>query len=158
MDNNATSQTAEKLIDRLKFLAIPAVFLSAISLAAAALWPIQTHVRGRAESTHTELGSLTPAPRDVRGILNEIVGRTLIRPGQVKAAVKKTGAAERLAKQLTLHGIITMPDGPSAYIAVANQGVVDVRAGEQILEFTVKQIDPGAVILSLDGEEVQLRN
>ena len=158
MRHDATSPMARKLIDRLNRLAILVTSLSVMGLVAAALWPVPSGAGDQAAPAHSGLGSLATAPRDLREILNGIVGRPLIRPGQVTAAVKKTGAAERLAKQLKLHGIVMMPDGPAAYIAVANEGVVDVRAGGQVLEFSVKKIDSGTVTLSLDGEEVQLRN
>jgi len=158
MISDVTSHTARRLIDRLGFVVIVALGLSVMSLLAAALWPIGTEVQAQVDSAQCRLGSLLPAPGDLMGTLDRIVGRTLIRPAQVKAAVKKTGVAERLAKQLKLHGIVRMPDGLVAYIAVAQEGVVDVRVGGRVLEFTVKQIGPGVVTLLLEGEEIELRN
>jgi hypothetical protein len=105
--------------------------------------------------------SLAPVPDervDVQAVLAKVAGRTLVRPAQVQAAVKSDGTAEQLLKLLKLQGVIDVGGKPTAYIAVEKQGVKTVRPGDKILDFTVDKIEPGKVVLSLQGVVVTLGN
>jgi hypothetical protein len=95
---------------------------------------------------------------DLQPVLGEIAKRQLICPAQVQAAVRDTGAAQRLAQQLKLQGVVAVAGEPVAYIQVKDGAVRSVRTGDQLLEFTVKEVKAsGTVTLLLDGVEVQLR-
>ena len=88
----------------------------------------------------------------------QIARRRLIRPPEVKAAVKDSGAAQRLLEQLKLQGVVRMGQEYVAYVKVAERPVRSVRKGEKLLEFDVENVTPGRVVLSLQGVEVILEH
>ena len=158
MPNNPAIKTASRIANRLKVVGLVSVVLAVCGLASALLWQIES-ADGDSQAARRKRFVPSPAtPRDVDALLVKMAGRVLIRPAQVKAAVKDTGAAARLVKQLKLRGVVEMPDGLVAYIELASEGVRDVRKGDRVLVFEVKDLQPGAVTLTLDGVEVQLKN
>ena len=156
--NSDSFPTVLRLIGRLKISATAAVVLSLIGLAAALLWPIASHADGAAASRRQGPRPLTSPKHDVQALQAKLAGQMLIRPSQVKAAVKDAGTAGRLLGQLKLHGVVQMPSGLVAYIEVKGEGVRDVRKDASILDFVVQDLRPGVVTLSLEGVEVQLKN
>lgn len=94
----------------------------------------------------------------VEPLLLKMAGRRLIRPSQVKAAVKDTGAAAQLLKKLTLQGVVQIGSDQVAYIRVEKKGTRNVKCGEKVLEFVVQKIEPGKITLSLEGVEVMLKH
>lgn len=109
----------------------------------------------------SEAGQFRPLPLreyDTGPLLARIAGMRLIRPTQAQAAVKDSGAAKQLAKNLKLHGVVETGGELVAYIQVEKQGVKTVRKGETVLDFTVERIEPAKVLLSLQGVEVWLQH
>jgi hypothetical protein len=96
------------------------------------------------------------ADRQVEPLLAKMAGRRLVRPAQVQAAVKDTGAAARLLAKLNLQGVVDIGGELVAYIQVDKRSVKTVRKGEKVLELTVEEIQPGSVKLSLEGVVVEL--
>lgn len=92
----------------------------------------------------------------VSDVLRQTAGRRLIRPAQIIAAVKDTGAAERLVKRLKLQGIIEMGGRKVAYVQVDGQNTVSVREGQKVLDMTVAKIESSRVEFSLDGVQASL--
>ena len=158
MPDSSALNTARRIADRLKLVGQVAVVLAACGLVFALLWPLESADGGPQTTEGKRFVPWTSSARDVDAMLVKMAGRPLIRPAQVKAAVKDTGVAARLAKQLRLHGVVEMPDGLVAYIEVATEGVKDVRKGDRILGFDIKDLQPGEVTLTLEGVEVQLKN
>ena len=93
---------------------------------------------------------------NAKELVLRMAGRRLLRPAQVKAAVKDTGTAARLARKLRLQGVVRMGDRLNAYVEIQNQGVRAVGEGDKVLDFVVKRIEPGKITLSLQGVEVVL--
>jgi|GEM_PF-1790756 len=155
---NANGQQAgvgKLLADRLLIGSLIVMFCAAGVLVFAGTAPVDPEPPGMEAMRR----GVPPVPFDTRNIgeLHRMMaGRRLIRPTQVQAAVKDTGAAARLAKQLNLQGVIQMGGSLVAYIGVKGQNVKSVKKGGKILSFTVKDIQPGKVVLSLDGVEVEL--
>ena len=131
------------------------VLVAATAVLAAALLPVDVPTTDPAEG-EKGIEPVAGDERDLAGLLRQAAGSELIRPAQVRAAVKDTGAAGRLAKMLGLQGVVQIEGTFTAYIAVKDQGVKTVREGDKILDFVVKDLEPGRVVLSLDGVEVQL--
>lgn len=125
-------------------------------LLGAILLPIEPSTPAGADSSRGPVASLKAPARDVRKLVGEIAGRALIRPPQVQAAVKDLGVAARLLGQLKLQGVVRLGGEQVAYVQVEKQGVKTVRQGQELLEFVVKEILPGKVVLSMDGVEVTL--
>jgi len=96
------------------------------------------------------------AARDTQGLVRQVAGRRLIEPPQIQAAVRDTGAAQRLLKQLTLQGVVNLGGTMVAYIGVRNGNVQTLPEGGKVLQFVVKEIQPGHVTLTLDGVDVML--
>lgn len=99
------------------------------------------------------------SPQKNSGDLQHMITRRveeLIRPLQGIAAVKDDGVAQRMAKRLKLQGVINMGGEYVAYIGVDKGQVVAVKAGGDILDFSVIKVDDKSVILSREGVEVAL--
>jgi hypothetical protein len=129
---------------------------SLVVLLGAIFLPIEPSAPAGADSQHGPVASLKAPARDVRKLVGEIAGRALIRPPQVQAAVKDLGLAARLLGQLKLQGVVQLGGESVAYVQVEKQGVKTVRQGQELLEFVVKEILPGKVVLSMEGVEVAL--
>jgi len=102
------------------------------------------------------LGRPVVSAPDTDGLLREMAGRRLIRPSQALAAVKDSGAASKLLGKLKLQGVVRTADRLIAYVQVDKQGTKTVRTGDKLLDFVVKNVEPGKVTLSLEGVEVSL--
>jgi hypothetical protein len=83
--------------------------------------------------------------------------RLIIKAAQAQAAVKDSGLAAELAKNLRLQGIANMPAGLTAYIRdTKEKRTLTVREGDKAAEFIVRTVEQDSVILDLDGVEVRL--
>ena len=155
MASESSVPTQPRLANRLMVagVAMPAVAVAV--LLAAVLLPINTPTVPRLPNGKNFSPASDRSP-DLAQLLDQTAGQGLIKPAQVQAAVKDTGAAARLVRQLTLQGVVQMGGEFVAYIAVKDQGVKAVKKGQKILEFDVKDMEPGKVVLALDGVEVQL--
>ncbi len=81
----------------------------------------------------------------------------IIKSAQVQAAVKDSGLAAELAKNLRLQGIANMPAGLTAYIHnTKEKRTLTVHEGDTVAEFIVRTVEQDSVILDLDGVEVRL--
>ena len=88
---------------------------------------------------------------------SKITARLIIKAAQAQAAVRDTGLAKKLAKNLKLQGVVNMSDELTAYIRnTKEKRTVSVHEGEKVLDFIVKKIEQGSVTLVLDGVEVSL--
>lgn len=110
----------------------------------------------RQEVPQIQLSGVPGAGADYDGLMVKVAGSRLIRPAQVQAAVKDTGAAQRLLERLKLQSVVSMGGQPVAYLRVNKEGVQSVRAGGRVLDFIVESVKPGEVKLSLDGVVVTL--
>ncbi len=134
------------------------VVAAVVAVLAAALGPINTDSpmsTGGGKTRPTIAAAGTPSIGPLKA---QIARRRLIRPPEVKAAVKDSGAAQRLLDQLKLHGVVRMEREYVAYVEVDKRGVRAVRKGEKLLEFIVESVAPGRVVLSLQGVEVILEH
>lgn len=129
-----------------------------LALAAACFWPIDSDAQPARSGTWKSLHALDESPADVDRLIRKMAGRTLVKVAQVQAAVKDSGAAKELVKRLKLQGVVEMPDGLVAYIAVQGEGVATCRKGEKVLEFVVEDVQPGKVTLNLQGVVASLGN
>ncbi len=83
--------------------------------------------------------------------------RLLIKAAQAQAAVKDSGLAAELAKNLRLQGIANMPEGLTAYIRnMKEKRTLTVREGDKAAEFIVRRVEENSVTLDLEGVEVKL--
>ena len=130
--------------------------LSLVALVAAAIYPVQIDVVGPSVAATEGHESHNYTKPNLSSLLEKMAGRGLIRPPQVVAAVKDTGAAARLAKSLKLQGVVELGGSLVAYIEVEKRRVQALRKGETVLGFVVRDIGPGRVTLSLEGVEVIL--
>jgi len=134
------------------------VVTAVVAVLAAALGPINTEspmTSDGGKARPTMAGGGTP---NIEPFKAQIARRRLIRPPEVKAAVKDSGAAQRLLEQLKLHGVVRMEREYVAYVEVTERPVRAVRKGEKLLEFVVESVAPGRVVLSLQGVEVILEH
>ena len=150
-----SGHTEERLARRLTLSAVAMVFVAFAAVVAAALLPIEVPTSAP-ETGDRGIESAAGPERDLEELLHQAAGSDLIKPAQIQAAVKDTGAARQLAKALTLQGVVQVDETLTAYIEVKDEGVKTVREGDKILDFVVKELKPGKVVLSLDGVEVQL--
>jgi hypothetical protein len=112
-------------------------------------------------ATPSNQGSSMPATEaDARlpvGLLEKIAGRRhLIRAALVQAAVRDNGAAQKLLATLKLQGVIRIGSQYVAYVAVDKGGTATVHQGDSLSRFMVDKIEPGHLLLSLDGVTVTL--
>lgn len=149
-------RAAKRITDRFVLVGAALTLLSFIAVIVAILFPIDIDVKMKGVSKAVEFAPLAASERDMNSLLLNMAGRPLIRPSQIKAAVKDTGAAAQLLKKLKLQGIVKLGNSFVAYIEVEKHSVVTVRRGEKILEFTVKDIEAQKIVLSLEGVEVSL--
>ena len=144
-----------RLASRLMVVAVAMLAAAAVVLLAAVLLPINTPTVP-ALSNRRDFVTVPDKRRDLARLLDQTAGAELIKPAQIQAAVKDTGVAARLVRQLTLKGVVQIGGELVAYIEVKDQGVKSVKKGQKILEFAVKDMESGKVVLTLDGVEVQL--
>lgn len=93
---------------------------------------------------------------ELEPLVREVAARNLVRPAQVLAAVKDTGAAQAMLKRLQLEGVCDTGSGTVAYVCVDGREHVSVRRGDALLSFAVADVESGRVTLSLEGVEVTL--
>ncbi len=154
--SEAMLQSARRIADRFTKVAIVFAMLSLAVAVGAGILPVGPDVEVRDTAKRVVFTRANTSQQDVNGLLMRMAGRPLIRPSQVQAAVKDTGAAQRLLKKLKLHGVVQVGSDLVAYVQVDTREVKTVRKGEKLLGFVVKVIEPGRITLSLDGVEVVL--
>ena len=158
MARESSLASLKRISDRLVAAALVALGLASALLAFNALAAVRVDV---GDSQVAAAERFQPMPTEMlplEGLLAKTAGRHLIKPTQVQAAVKDSGAAARLVKKLKLQGVVQLGADRLAYIQVEKQGTNAVRSGEKVLEFVVSKIEPGKVTLSLDGVDVELRH
>lgn len=119
-------------------------------------WPVKARADAARVGKQHKIEAWPEPAQSPDAMLSKMAGKELIRPAQVQAAVKDSGAAKTLAKRLKLQGIVQIGDAYTAYVQVEKEGVKSVRKGDTILEFAVKKVEAGKVTLSLDNVEVDL--
>lgn len=124
----------------------------------AAIRPINTEDEEIMNQAAVRVVSPIDAQRkSIQPLLAAAARRVLVKPAQVHAAVRDSGAAKRLIKRLKLQGVLEVDGAMVAYIHLKDDGLRTVREHDTILEFTVERIDPsGRVSLSLEGVQVEL--
>lgn len=132
------------------------LILAVLCLAAAFFWPLDISDDGAGAGQPVTSCRLPEVNADVSQLVGRLAGVRIIRPAQLRAAVKDSGMAARLAKQLKLQGVVDMRGKLMAYIAVEKQGVATVAEGDQVLDFLIERIEPGRVTLVLEGVSVEL--
>lgn len=145
-----------RVVDRVLIVAIGWLGLTVAGLACAVFWPVPVDVDTQVSVETRQLRPLPTTSGDIEGLLVKMAGVRLIRPAQVRAAVKDTGLAKRLLKRLKLQGVVDMGGEAVAYIQIEKQGVATVKRGQTIMDFVVEKIEPGKVTLSLQGVVVEL--
>ena len=157
MANENTLIRGGRLTGRFISAGVVVFGLGVIALVAAVVVPISGEAASLRERSR-QLKSPLSESQDVQPLLLKMAGVRLIKPSQVQAAVKDSGAAQRLAKKLKLQGVVQMPNGLVAYIKVDNEGVKSVREGGKVLDFVVDRIEPGKVTVSLQAVVVTLEH
>ena len=158
MVNDSSLPTIKRYADRSMIIAATLLALSIVLVILAVAMPIEANIEVSSIVSERQLQSLPQAKQDIKPFLARIAGRYLIKPSQVRAAVKDSGAAQRLVKKLTLQGIVQIGSDLIAYIGVDKQGTKTVRQGEKLLDFVVQDVKPGKVTLTLEGVEVILEH
>ncbi len=156
MNDDMTLVGAQVLAERLAKLGIVSAALGMAALVTACFAPIAGDVNDAVIVDRAELPSISNADSGIEPLLREMAGRRLIRPSQARAAVKDDGTAERLARKLKLQGVVESEGQYIAYIGIEKAGVRTVRQGEQVLNFSVDKVEPGRVMLSLEGVQIAL--
>lgn len=151
------SKPDRSLGERLYGISLVALVLACALMA----WAILTPIANVAEAGTAVSRRVAPLPTEriaIEPLLAKAATTELVRPGQVKAAVKDDGTAARMLKALKLQGVVQLNQSPVAYVQIEKQGVATVKKGDTILEFVVEGVEPGRVILSLNGVIVELAN
>lgn len=130
--------------------------LGVAAMVAAAGWPIPGDADLNSSGAVSRVPEAAEAAVSSSELARAVAGRRLIRPSQVRAAVKDTGLAARLLERLKLQSVVQMRGEPVAYVKVENAGVTSVRAGGRLLDFEVRQVEPDRVVLVLEGVEALL--
>ena len=142
-----------------KRIAIGALLVAVLLVLLAGLIPIKSHPSSiDGEGINRKNQSIPHDQPELSPLMHQMAGRYLIKPAQIKAAVKDTGIADRLAKKLKLQGIVQMGGKSVAYVQVEKQGVKSVKEGDKLLEFLVEKIGADQVTLNLDGVQIKLQN
>ncbi len=157
MAKRLSASDAKKISEKLRLFGIIVVILSVLLVLAGSMYPINTDTQPPSRRKAGDFEPLSEVRADLVSLFGKMVGRRLIKPSQIKAAVKNTGAAARLLKKLKLQGIVQMGGSSVAYIKVEKKGVKSIRQGDKLLEFVVTKVKSNHVVLELDGVEVKLR-
>tara|TARA_B100000614_G_C14332253_1_gene405256 strand:+ start:155 stop:637 length:483 start_codon:yes stop_codon:yes gene_type:complete len=145
------------VIHRFKQSAVVTLCVGGVLVLLALLWPTHSDASGSYMASHrNEVPELVAPDSQLKTILAKVAGSRLIRPAQIQAAVKDTGAAQRLLSRLKLQSIVQMGSEPVAYVRVQGGSVQTVRRGGHLLDFVVDEIANGNVKLTLDGVSVDL--
>ena len=156
MTSRSNIDKAHRTVVRMMQVGVGLLALSTSAVLLSAVWPLAPSLSAPQDKLQPASAPAEAGPGDLDGLLKRLAGRALVRPAQVQAAVKDSGAAAKLAKKLKLQGVVRMGDSWVAYVDVSEQGVKALRKGESVLEFVVKEVEPGKVIVSLEGVEVTL--
>lgn len=122
----------------------------------ASLVPIDPEVNLPQADARRVSGVVVNLETDLQPLLKKIADINLMRSPEVKAAVKDTGAAQRLAAKLTLHGVTKVRGKYAAYIQIGKDPAKPFGTNDKLLKFVVERIEPGIVILMLEGVQVKL--
>lgn len=158
MASDSDISSAARLSWRVMHVGLVLVGLAVVLLGAALVMPVTSSADQATPSRARAFVPLGPPQSEMDDAIKILQARprALIRPAQVQAAVKDTGAAAQLAKRLKLQGVVALNGEYVAYVDVQEQGVKAVRVGEPLLDFVIKDVTPGKVTLSLEGVEVVL--
>jgi len=107
-------------------------------------------------AAETRVKDLKVARVDVNQLAGRLTGRGLLSPGRFKPTVQEEDTAQKLAERFKLQGVARIGNDMVAYVRIENQGVRAVRRGQRLMEFEVQAVEPGRLILSLNGSEVEL--
>ncbi len=157
MTKQLSASDAKKISEKLRLFGVIVVILSVLLVLAGLMCPINTDTQPTSWQKAGDFEPLSVVGPDLGPLFAKMAGRRLIKPSQIKAAVKNTGAAARLLKKLKLQGIVQMGGNSIAYIKVEKKGVKSIRQGDKLLEFVVTKVKSNHVVLELDGVEVELR-
>ena len=130
--------------------------LGCAAMATAAWWPIPEKVSISDSDRASRVPTARPSQVSAAELARAVAGRRLVRPSQVRAAVKDTGLAAKLLERLKLQSVVQMRGEPVAYVKVENVGVKSVQGGGRLLDFEVRSVEPGRVVLTLEGVEAVL--
>jgi len=133
------------------------LFVTLSLMAVAALVPIKTFASPDRSHVNDTIPRIASPQVDIGPLLTRVAGSRLIRPAQVQAAVKDSGAGKMLLARLKLQSVVSLGGEQIAYVRVKDEGTQTVRVGGRLLDFVVESIDPGHVKLSLEGVIVDLR-
>lgn len=164
MTDERTLQRHAEAARRFAWVGVVALAASAVLLVAAAVAPIGEAAGGNAAAARRRVPEVASPDADVRSLEVKLAGSKLIRPAQVQPAVKDAGAAQKLLERFKLQSVVQMGGEPVAYVRVAQGGgggagaaaVQTVRRGGRLLDFSVEEVEPGRVRLSLEGVLVDL--
>lgn len=156
MTHEIHDQTTRKMVNRFLLIAL-LILVAGIGLVIlAGLIPVSGDPSAKEIAINRSFEFQAGSSPSLPPLLAQLVSRKLIQPAQVKAAVKDSGAAEKILQKLKLQGVVQLGNEAIAYIQVEKQGTVKVRRQEKILGLEVIRIEPGRVTLSLEGVEVVL--
>lgn len=158
MADDSSLASLKRLVDRAMAAGLAMLALTGVTVVYAVVCPINASAGVTNVVSRQPVKPLDGTDRNLTGLLTTMAGRALIKPSQVQAAVKDTGLADRLLKQLKLQGVVQMGPETVAYVHIEKQGTKSVRRGEKLLDFVVKNIETGRVTLSLEGVEVLLEH
>ena len=125
-------------------------------LAYALVGPIGSTPGVSSSASRSPLPPIPQKTRSIESLLIQCGTKELIRATRVQAAVKDTGVAKELAKRLKLEGVIELDGQYVAYIKRDKSPSISLREQDTILDFTVRAVKPGRVVLSIDGIDVVL--
>ena len=156
MVHSTTARGRARYANLFLLVSITLLVLSVGMVIVAWTLPIKADVALEGTEIARDLGSWEAAEPQMEHLLVQIASRRLIKPSQVKAAVKDSGTAEQLLKKLKLRGVVKMGASRIAYISIEKQGTKKVQQGDKLLGFVIENITMGKVTLSLQGVEVIL--
>ena len=157
MPSEREMRSIEHIGQRCWQVGILLIALALVAILIASLLPISASSDSAYIPRHNQSDLLLPSDEDVKAMKAEMAGRRLVRPLQIRAAVRDTGAAAKLLERLKLCGIVQVGDERVAYIQIGNNGLATVRAGQNVSEFVVKSVNKSDVVLSLEGVEAVLQ-
>ena len=157
MTDESNLHSAARLAGAFMFVGVGLLILAVAGLAWASFAPLNHGEETTRAVADERVSKMPDTSVELKDLLWKMAGNYLIRPAQVTAAVKDSGAAASLAKKLKLEGIVEMGGELCAYIRI-NKSSRKVVVNDTILEFVVAKIEPGKVTLDLDGVRVKLEH
>src|SRR6185503_12509775 len=113
-------------------LSIACIAVPGAILIYAALSPLSLDPQISQASRPRELKPLPRTGEDISPLVEKVVVRELIKPAQIKSAVKDDGAAAKLLSKLKLQGVVQSQSSFIAYIRVEEKSVKTVKRGDKL--------------------------